>query len=176
MGTEIVAADSGLLLVRVVIGLLVAGHGAQKLFGWFGGDGLAETAEQMSALGYRNGWAMAVIAGLTEIAAGLGLAFGIAVPLIAAGIIGTMFNAAVTVHLRAGLWNQNGGYEYPLVLATVAAGLAVHGPGSLSADAVMGLEATGIGPGLIAIGVGLVAAVIVLMTRRRSSSGHISHA
>lgn len=174
MSTEIVAADSGLLFVRVVIGLLVAGHGAQKLFGWFGGDGPTTTAEQMGALGYRNGWVMALLAGVTELAAGLGLAFGIATPLVAAAIIGTMLNAAVAVHLRAGLWNQNGGYEYPLVLASVAAGLAVHGPGSLSADAVVGLETIGIGSGLVAIGFGLVSAVVVLTTCRHSSSRHVS--
>jgi putative oxidoreductase len=79
-----------------------------------------------------------------------------------------MINAAVAAHGRAGLWAQNGGYEYPLVLAVVAAGLAITGPGRVSVDAALGLELAGLGWGLGAVAVGVVAAVGALSTRRHT--------
>ncbi|WP_028922772.1 DoxX family protein [Pseudonocardia acaciae] len=158
--------DLGMLLLRAPVGLLLAGHGVQKLFGWFGGDGPAATGEAFESLGYRHGRAMAVVAGLTEVGAGLGLAAGLLTPLAAAGVIGVMANAAVSAHGRAGLWAQHGGYEYPLVVASVAAGVALHGPGAFSVDGVVGLADGGLGPGLGAIGLGVLSAVAVLATRR----------
>lgn len=157
--------DLGLVLLRVPAALLLMGHGLQKLFGWFGGDGPTGTGEGFRALGYRRGKEMAVVAGLVEVAAGAGLALGLLTPLAAAAAIGTMVNAAVSAHGKAGLWAQNGGYEYPLVLATLAAGLAMHGPGSLSIDALFGFATTGLWWGLGTIALGLVAAVLALSGR-----------
>lgn len=160
--------DIGLLLVRGLVGVLLMGHGVQKLFGWFGGDGLDRVGEGFTRLGYPRGRHMAVLAGLTEVAAGVGLAAGLLTPLVAAAVIGVMVNAAVSVHGRAGLWVQHGGYEYPLVLATLAAGVAIHGPGGLSLDAALGLARTGIGWGLGAVAFGLAAAAAILATRSRA--------
>lgn len=162
--------DLGLLLLRVVVGLLLAAHGAQKLFGWFGGDGLAATGQGFAGLGYPNATVMAAVAGLTELAAGLGLAAGVLVPFAAAGVIGTMVNAAVAAHGKAGLWAQNGGYEYPLVLGAVAAGLAIHGPGRYAIDPALGLELGGLTWGVGAIVVGVLAALAVLGSRRTQPS------
>ncbi|MFD2028529.1 DoxX family protein [Promicromonospora aerolata] len=159
--------DVGLLLIRVVVGGLLAGHGVQKLFGWFGGGDPAETARQFGAMGYRGGRAMCVLAGLTELVAGLALATGTATAVAAAAVVGVMMNAAVAAHGSNGLWAQNGGYEYPLVTAVVATGIAVHGPGALSVDSVLRLPATGWAWGLGGAAVGVVAAIAVLASRER---------
>lgn len=159
-------ADLGLLMVRVPAGLLLAGHGAQKLFGWFGGDGLDATGTAFESMGYPRGRAMATLAGTSEIGAGAGLVTGLATPLAAAGVIGMMTNAAVAAHAPAGLWAQNGGYEYPLVLGTTAAGLATRGPGSISVDAALGRGRGSVKNGLAAIGLGLATAAAALSARR----------
>lgn len=160
--------DLGLLLVRGPLGLLLAAHGLQKLFGWFDGGGLGATADTFAGVGYRNAKLMAVLAGLGELAAGLGLALGLLTPLAGAAAIGVMVNAAAA-HWPAGLWSYNGGYEYPLVVATVAAGLAWHGPGTIAVDALAGFAHPGPWWGLGAIAAGLVSAVAVLATRRKPS-------
>lgn len=159
--------DLGLLLLRLVVGLLLAAHGAQKLFGWFGGDGLQGTSQGFAGLGYPNAKVMAAVAGLTELAAGLGLTAGLFVSFAAAGVIGTMLNAAVAAHGKAGLWAQNGGYEYPLVLSAVAAGLAIHGPGRYALDPALGLPLAGLTWGFGSIAVGVLAAVAVLSSRKQ---------
>lgn len=106
------ASDWGLLLVRLTFGVLMAGHGAQKLFGLFGGGGLTETGRGFAALGYRPGKLFAVIGGLSELLGGLGLALGLLTPLAAAALIGVMINAMATVTGAHGLWDANGGVEY----------------------------------------------------------------
>lgn len=161
-------ADVGVLLIRLVVGLLLAGHGAQKLFGWFGGSGQAETGRQFSAMGYRAGRAMAVLAGLSELGAGLALASGMATPLAAAAVVGVMVNAAVAAHGNNGLWAQDGGYEYALVTAAVAVGVAADGSGAFSIDSMVGFDETGWSWGLGAVVFGVVAALIVLATRERA--------
>lgn len=163
---EVVLEDVGLLLVRAPAGLLLAAHGTQKLFGWFGGDGPEATGRGFESLGYSRGKAMAVLAGLTELAAGLGLALGLLTPLAAAGVIGIMINAAVAAHGGNGLWAQNGGYEYPLVLGTLAAGFAMHGPGRVAIDHAYGYAETGLWWGIGAIALGVVTAAGSLAGRR----------
>src|SRR5699024_7983594 len=105
---------------------------------------------------YPRGTEMARVAGATEVGAGLSLASGLLTPLGAAGVIGAMTNASVAAHGSAGLWNHNGGYEYPLVLSTIATYLALAGPGSLSADSAMGGRMAGKwwGLGALALGTG----------------------
>jgi putative oxidoreductase len=110
--------DLGLLVLRLVVGLTLATHGAQKLFGWFGGYGLAGTGGFMEQLGFRPGRRAALMAGLSETVGGLLLALGAATPLAAALIVGVMLVATFSVHWTKGFFNRNGGYEYPLVLAT----------------------------------------------------------
>jgi putative oxidoreductase len=158
--------DVGLLILRAVIGALFVGHGAQKLFGSFGGYGIDGTGGFMSSLGYRNGRAMATLAGLAEFGAGALLMLGFLTPFAAAGIIGVMLNAIIAVHAPKGMWNSNGGMEYPIVLSTVAATLAFAGPGSYSMDAAFELGLTGYAWGVSAILLGVITGSIVAMSRR----------
>ncbi|WP_328330973.1 DoxX family protein [Streptomyces sp. NBC_00455] len=153
-------ASTGRLIIRGVVGGLAIGFGGRKLFGWFGGAGHERTAETFESFGYRNGRVMATLAGVTELAAGVGLVTGTATPLAASALIGEMVNAAA-VHRRQGLWAENGGYEYPLVLATAATCLAWDGPGSLSVDRALGRERTGPAWGLGALALGLTTGTAV---------------
>lgn len=131
--------DSGLLLARVVFGLLMAAHGSQKLFGWFGGYGLAGTGGFFESLGFRPGKLFAAAAGGTEFAAGLLVAFGLLGPLGPALIVSVMIVAMATVHWANGLFSQNNGIEVPLLYAVAAAAIALIGNGAYSLDAVLGL-------------------------------------
>jgi putative oxidoreductase len=155
----------GSLVLRVVVGGLFMGHGLQKLFGWFGGHGIDGTTGMVEHLRYRPSRPFAVLAGLTETLAGLGFALGFLTPLAAAGIIGVMVSAIVTVHWRNGLWNTNGGIELPLTYATVAAAVVAIGPGKLSLDRALDLHLSGLGYALGAVALGCVVAIVGLATR-----------
>ncbi|ARF56817.1 DoxX family protein [Streptomyces gilvosporeus] len=128
------AGDCGLLLLRLAVGLLMAGHGAQKLFGMFGGRGLAATGRGFATLGYHPGRVYAATCGLGELLGGLGLAVGLFTPLAAAALIGVMINAMVTVTSLHGLWETSGGMEYGIVITVAALAVAATGPGRLSLD------------------------------------------
>jgi len=132
--------DTGLLLARVVVGLVMAAHGSQKLFGWFGGHGLAGTGGFFESLGFRPGRLFAAAAGGTELVSGLLVAFGLLGPLGPAMMISVMIVAIATVHWSHGLFAQNNGIEVPLLYATAAAALALTGYGAYSLDAVLGLS------------------------------------
>ena len=160
--------DVGLLLLRLIVGGLFMGHGAQKLFGSFGGYGLEGTGGFMRKLGYRPGRTMAGLAGLTEFACGTLLILGFLTPFAAAGIIGVMINAIISVHWRNGVWNERGGLEYPLVMSTAVAALAFVGPGDVSIDGAFNLELAGVAWGLSAILLGLISGSIVVMSRSQA--------
>src|SRR5258707_9932022 len=115
----------GLLILGLVVGLTLAGHGTQKLFGWFGGYGLTGTAGFLEQLGFVPGRRNALFAGLAELGGGLLLALGLATPLAAVLIISVMFVAIVSVHLKSGFFNHMQGYEYLLLLAVVALSIVV---------------------------------------------------
>ena len=132
--------DTGLLMVRMVVGLVMAAHGAQKLLGWFGGYGLAGTGGFFESLGFRPGRLFAAAAGFTEVAGGLLLAFGLLGPLGPAMIMSVMIVAIATVHWQHGLFAQNNGYELPLINAAAAAAIALSGHGAFSLDATLGLS------------------------------------
>jgi putative oxidoreductase len=132
--------DAGLLLARMVLGLLMAGHGAQKLFGWFGGYGIAGTGGYFETLGFRPGRFFAAAAGTTEFIGGLLVALGLLGPLGPAMIIATMVVAMATVHWGHGVFAQNGGVEVPLLYAVGAAALALTGFGAYSVDAALQLS------------------------------------
>ncbi|KEO84940.1 DoxX family protein [Tumebacillus flagellatus] len=123
-------AAFGLLIIRLVIGLTFVGHGAQKLFGWFGGTGPSETGKWLESIGIRPaGTIWAVIAGVFELVGGLLFTVGWLTWLGAALIIVIMIDAIITVHGKNGYWAQNGGFEYNLVLIAVVLGVAFIGPG-----------------------------------------------
>jgi putative oxidoreductase len=132
--------DLGLLIARMVFGLLMAAHGTQKVFGWFGGYGLAGTGGFFESLGFRPGRLFAAAAGGTELVAGLLVAFGLLGPLGPALILSVMIVAIATVHWANGIFAQNNGMEVPLLYAVAALALALTGPGAFSLDAVLGLS------------------------------------
>ncbi|MFJ1617547.1 DoxX family protein [Streptomyces sp. NPDC088251] len=128
------AGDCGLLLVRITFGLLMAGHGCQKLFGIFGGEGLTATGKGFAGLGYHPGMVYAAVGGASEFFGGLGLALGLFTPLASATLIGVMINAMVTVTAAHGLWETEGGVELNVCIAVVALAVAALGPGRLALD------------------------------------------
>jgi putative oxidoreductase len=131
--------DSGLLVVRVVFGLVMAAHGAQKVFGWFGGYGLAGTGGFFEQLGFKPGRTFAALAGATEIASGLLVATGLLGPIGPALMLSVMVVAIATVHWANGLFAQNNGIEVPLLYSTAAVAIALTGYGAYSLDAALGL-------------------------------------
>lgn len=124
----------GVLIIRLVIGVLFIGHGAQKLFGSFGGYGLKGTGGWFESIGMKPGITMALIAGLAELFGGILFALGLLTPLAGIMIAGTMVMAIVKVHGPNGLWSTSNGYEYNLTLLAVAIGVALIGPGQYALD------------------------------------------
>ena len=126
-------------LVRVAAGLLLVPHGAQKLFGWFGGSGIAGTEQFfVSKLGLPP--SIAVLAGLVEFGGGLLLALGLVTRVAAALVVGLMTVAVIRVHLPNGFFWTKGGYEYPLLWGILALSFAIRGGGRFSLDALIGRE------------------------------------
>jgi len=164
--------DAGLLMLRVVAGLLLFAHGTNKLFGWFGGGGLTGTTRFFGSIGYWPPRAMARVAAGTEVVGGAALVVGLATPLAAAAVVGLMLNVVV-VHRPNGLWAVDNGYEFPLTLAVVAATLGFTGAGAVSFDAWLGLPGGGTEVGLSAVGLGLLAGSAVHLSRvaARSEGG-----
>lgn len=159
----------GRLLLRAAIGGYFIGHGAQKLFGWFGGSGLDGTAQSFERLGLRPGRLNAIAAGVAEAGGGLLLTLGLATPAAAAALVGTMSTAIHRVHWKNGPWVSKGGYEYNVVLIAGALALADTGPGSLSLDAKLGIERRGGKWALLALAGGLAGALATDLLARRQS-------
>lgn len=160
--------NTGLLVLRIVLGLVLVGHGSQKLFGMFGGPGLDGAAAFFHALGFRPGKPMAVVAGASEAGAGVLLVLGLLTPVASAAVIGTLVVAG-SVHWAAGLWAQNNGFELPLLYITGAAALAFTGPGIYSLDNVLGLDSlAGNGWGVTAVVVGALSGLAVVARGRRA--------
>ena len=147
------------LLLRVLVGGLFFGHGTQKLFGWFGGQGLEATAGFFEQIGMRPGRRNAVAAGLSEAGGGAALALGLLTPFAASTLTATMLTAIYRVHLKNGPWVANGGYEYNAVLIAAVLSLAEAGPGHLSLDGVLGGEREGPGWAIAAAALGVAGAV-----------------
>jgi putative oxidoreductase len=155
--------DLGLLVLRVGTGGVLFAHGAQKLFGWFGG-GLDRTAQAMEAMGFRPGRPSALAAGLGEAGGGVLLALGVATPAAGAAAAGAMAGA-VAVHRPAGFFATAGGYEYPAYLGYMAAGLGLAGPGRFSFDHVSRNCLNRPGTVVLAFGAAAAAAAAVVSKR-----------
>ncbi len=168
----------GLLVIRVVVGLLFVGHGTQKLFGWFGGHGPEGTGQFFESIGLRPGRVHALAAGAAEALGGLLLALGLVTPLAAAGLTAVMGAAIWTSHRANGIWNSSGGYEYNLVLVAVAFALTGVGAGAWSLDHVLSLDVAGAGWALAELAAGLLGAAFAVIggrlvgSHRESTGGH----
>ncbi len=132
--------SAGLLILRVALGGLFFAHGAQKLFGWFGGHGLAGHVGFMEKLGVRPARLLGLISALGEFFGGLGVLLGFLTPIAAAGLIGSMAVAIIKVHWPKGFFNHDGGIEFPLILAVAAFVIGLIGAGRFSVDATLGLR------------------------------------
>ncbi|HUP87194.1 MAG TPA: DoxX family protein [Acidimicrobiales bacterium] len=157
---------TGLLLLRLLIGLTLAAHGSQKVFGAFGGGGLEGTGAWLESIGFRPARRQALMAGGTELLGGLALACGLMTPFAAAGIIGVMAVAGVAGHGGKGFFITRGGWEYCVVLAGAAAVLAFTGPGDFSIDHLIGFDGGGNLWGLFAVALGVAGAAGQMATRR----------
>jgi putative oxidoreductase len=158
--------DVGLLLLRLLIGLTVAAHGSQKLFGAFGGGGLHGTGTWLESIGFRPARRQALMAGGTELIGGIALAVGLMTPVAAAMVIGVMAVAAVAGHGGKGFFITKGGWEYCLILAGTAAVVAFTGPGDWAFDRLIGFAGGGTLWGLFALAAGAAGAAGQLATRR----------
>jgi putative oxidoreductase len=156
----------GKLIARLVIGGLFIGHGTQKLFGWFDGEGPEETGETFEKMGLVPGRRNALAAGATEAAGGAMLAVGLATPLAAAMLSGSMITAIRQVHGPKGPWVTKGGYEYNVVLLAALMVLVDEGPGPHSADAALGIEMRGAPWALAQLAAGTAGSELVLAASR----------
>lgn len=157
----------GLLLLRAVMGSFLFVHGSQKLFGWFGGGGIAGTGAGFEHLGYRPGQANAIAAGLGTAGGGALLALGLATPAGGAAVAGTMVVAA-EMHAPHGFFHHEGGLEYPAFLGVAATALALTGPGELSVDSLLGYRLNRPWMRVAALATAVPAAAVVVRRRRRA--------
>lgn len=127
-------ASAGRLALRIPVGVIFAAHGAQKLFGWFGGYGLEGTGQWMASIGLNPGYLMALLAGSAEFFGGLALILGLLVRPVAAALAFTMVVAIFAVHSGNGLFMSNNGYEFGLVLLAASVALVISGAGRASID------------------------------------------
>ena len=164
--------NTGLLVLRLVVGLGLAAHGAQKLYGWFGGKGLNGTGRFLETLGFRPGRTFALAAGLAEVGGGLLTALGLFGPIGPALAIVIMVVAMVTVHIDNGFFVEQNGVERPLLYAAGAAAISLTGPGAHSLDAWLGLSGPwGLQSGMIALALGILIGLGSLALRRHGLGG-----
>ena len=142
---NVLQSNAGLaaLVLRVPVGIILAAHGAQKLFGWFGGYGLEGTGQWMASIGLEPGYLMALMAGSAEFFGGLALILGLLTRPAAAVSAFTMLVAIFSVHFEHGLFMSNNGYEFALALFAATAALAIQGAGSFAIDNVLASNVSG---------------------------------
>ncbi|WP_435593117.1 DoxX family protein [Nocardia sp. bgisy118] len=156
--------DLGLLVLRLALGLTMAVHGSQKLFGWFDGAGIDRTAKFFESQGYPASKAAAILAGICEGFGGLALAIGLLTPLAAAAVLGTMLNA-ISVRWGGGFFAPKG-VEYEVLIIASIVTIALAGPGRFAVDSVVGfLRPYRLVYGLASIALALITAGVVLLVR-----------
>jgi putative oxidoreductase len=170
------ASDVGLLLLRVVVGAYLFAHGTQKLFGWFGGHGLAGTGAGMGMMGFRPPALWAIMAGVSEAGGGLLLLVGLLNPLGTLGIAAAMLTATFAVHWHKGPFNTNGGYELPVTNVAAALAVALAGPGRYSLDAPLGIALPEPATGLLGGALVLLGLALAFGTRRPAAAPPVSAA
>jgi putative oxidoreductase len=165
-----VTLGTGLLLARLVLGVLMVGHGTQKLLGWFGGYGIAGTAGFFEQLGFRPGRFFVITAALSEVASGILIALGLLGPVGPALLLPVMIVAAISVHWKNGVFATANGIEVPLLYATGAIALALTGYGPFALDAALGIDQTWTPEfKTAALAVGVVGGVVNLLARRSAA-------
>jgi putative oxidoreductase len=160
----------GLLILRVVGGLTIAAHGAQKLFGWFEGPGFAKFAQGFHGSGLRPGWLWTCLDIVGELGGGLSVAFGFLTPLGAAGMVGAMFMAIVRAHWKNGFFNSKRGIEFPLQLLAIAVAVGVAGPGDYSLDHALGIALPRALFGILVVAALLVDVIGLLLVRQKPAA------
>ena len=131
--------DLGLLILRLVVGVTFAGHGAQKAFGWWNGPGLAGWRGAITRMGFQPVELFVALSIGAELVGGSLLALGLFTPLAAAILVGQLVVIISKAHLPKGFWNTNGGYEYPLALTACVIAITFIGAGTVSLDHALGL-------------------------------------
>ena len=164
--TSVISTDLALALVRAVVGLVIAAHGAQKVLGVWGGPGLAGWTQGMTRMGMRPAAFWAWVSAFAEFAGGIAFAFGFLLPLVGAALTIQMGVAIARAHWGKGFWNSKGGIEFPFTLGSIAAINGLAEPGAYSLDRALGLPAMGAGVYLAALLVGLVAYLVGARDRK----------
>jgi putative oxidoreductase len=158
--TSVISTDLALALVRVVVGLVIAAHGAQKVLGIWGGPGLAGWTQGMSRMGMRPAAFWAWVSAFAELAGGIAFAFGFLLPVVAGALTVQMGVAIARAHWGKGFWNSKGGIEFPFTLGAIAVINGLADPGAYSLDRTLGLPAMGAGVYVAVVVVGTVAYLV----------------
>jgi putative oxidoreductase len=167
------AIDLSLLLLQLGVGLTFAAHGAQKVFGWWGGPGLTRWEGAIGHMGFRPARLFALVSALSELVGGLFLAVGFLTPIIAALLVAQTVVIIGQVHLANGFFNARSGIEFPLLLGLGVAAVGLGGPSSISVDAAVGLGVAPAARLVLLIG-GLVAGLVVLVLPHLGSRTHVT--
>lgn len=158
--------DEALLFLRIVLALLIFGHAAQKLFGWFQGNGIEKHGAIFESFGLKPGKLMVLLAGLTELGGAVLIATGTLTTLGGVMILATMF-VAIAFLFPKGVWGHLGGYEVALSYAVITFGIMLAGPGAYSVDAALGLDFSGVGYASLGALVALIGASPLIFALNR---------
>jgi len=158
--TSVISTDLAIALVRAVVGLIIAAHGAQKVFGVWGGPGLGGWTQGVTRMGMRPAVFWAWVSAFAELAGGVAFALGFLVPIVAAALTIQMGVAIARAHWGKGFWNTKGGIEFPFTLGAIAAINGVADPGAYSLDRALGLPIGGSGVYALVLVVGVVAYLV----------------
>jgi putative oxidoreductase len=166
------AIDLSLLILQLGVGLTFAAHGAQKVFGWWGGPGLTGWEGAMEHMGFRPARLFALVSALTELVGGMFLAVGFLTPLVAAILVAQAIVIIGQVHLGNGFFNAKSGFEFPLLLGLGAAAVGLGGPSGVSVDAALGLLVDPMTRVLLLLA-GVVAGLVALAIPRIGTRTHL---